>query len=133
MDNNHIIVFDGVCNLCNRGVQFVIRRDPKGVFAFTPIQSEIGQYLLKKYHHTKDISETFLLIKNGVCYTRSEAAIEVCRDLSGLQLLCNIMAKIPVSVRDFIYDLIARNRYKLFGKKESCMLPAEKFRSRFLE
>ncbi len=133
MDNHHIIIFDGVCNFCNGTVNFIIKRDPKGIFSFTPMQSEIGQELIQKYHTSKVGTDTFLLIKNGNCYERTDAALEVTRDLTGFWYLFRALKILPRPIRDYFYRLFARNRYTLFGKRESCMIPTPDIRNRFLE
>ena len=133
MNNRHIVIFDGVCNFCNGAVNFIIRRDPNGVFAFTPMQSEIGKELIDKHGAEMVGVETFLLIKNGHCYERTDAAFEITRDLTGLWYMSRILKVLPRLFRDFFYKLFARNRYKLFGRREHCMIPTPDIRKRFIE
>ena len=133
MSNRHIVIFDGVCNFCNGAVNFIIRRDPNGVFAFTPMQSEIGKELINKHGAELVGEDTFLLIKNGQCYERTDAAFEITRDLAGLWHMFRILRVLPRSFRDYFYKLFARNRYKLFGRREQCMIPTPDVRKRFIE
>lgn len=127
----NIILFDGVCNLCNSSVQFIIKRDPKGHFKFASIQSETGRSLLKQYGVDKEI-DSFILIEHQRIYLKSSAALRVCRNLNGLWKLLTILRILPSPFRDFFYDIIAKNRYKWFGKKESCMIPTKEMKKRFL-
>lgn len=125
-----IILFDGVCNLCNRSVQFIINRDPKSHFSFASLQSDVGKSLLEK-HHLSDV-DSVVLIKKNKCYVESDAALEIGRHLSNGWKILTILKLIPSSLRDPLYRYIARNRYKWFGKQESCMLPTEEMKKRFL-
>ena len=127
-----IILFDGVCNLCNRSVQFIIKRDPNGHFKFASLQGEAGQKLLKQYGFEKEI-DSFVLIENQIIYSKSTAALRVCKSLNGLWKVFATLRFLPVSFRDFFYDIVAKNRYKWFGKKESCMLPTKEMKKRFLD
>jgi predicted DCC family thiol-disulfide oxidoreductase YuxK len=127
-----IVIFDGVCNFCNAGVNFLIKRDPKGIFCFAPLQSDISKELIEKFHRPGFDLSTFLFIKDGVCYKRSDAIIEIINELGGYWLIFRILVLIPKPVRDFFYDLIAQNRYKIFGKREHCMVPSKDIRKRFL-
>ena len=133
MDQRYIVIFDGVCNFCNGAVNFIIRRDPAGRFAFTPMQSAAGQKLIEKYGAEIAGVDTFLLVKNGHCYERTDAAFEITRDLTGFWHLFRILKVLPGPFRDFFYRLFARNRYKLFGKRDTCMVPTASVRERFLE
>lgn len=125
-----IILFDGVCNLCNWSVQFIIKRDPKKQFSFASLQSDVGKGLLEK-HHLSDVNSV-VLIKKNKCYLESNAALEICRHLSHGWKLLTIFKIIPSFIRDPLYRYIARNRYKWFGKQDSCMLPTEDMKKRFL-
>jgi len=127
-----IILFDGVCNLCNKSVQFIIKRDPNMLFSFTSLQSEIGKKLLKE-HQVPDNLTSVILIKNGKAFTQSDAALEICLHLTKgwrLLYLCKI---IPRYIRNYLYQFIANNRYKWFGRSESCMVPTKEMRKRFLQ
>ncbi len=132
MDSRNIVIFDGVCNFCNGAVNFIIKRDPEGVFAFTPMQSDLAKELMEKHQIFNVGIDTFLLIKDGQCFIFSSAALEIAKDLTGFWYLFNILKLIPAPVRDFFYKLFARNRYKLFGRKEHCMVPTTAIRSRFV-
>ncbi len=132
MDSRNIVIFDGVCNFCNGSVNFIIKRDPEGVFAFTPMQSDLAKELMEKHQIFNVGIDTFLLIKDGQCFIFSSAALEIAKYLTGFWYLFNILKLIPAPVRDFFYKLFARNRYKLFGRKEHCMVPTTAIRSRFV-
>ncbi|WP_221566947.1 thiol-disulfide oxidoreductase DCC family protein [Alkalihalobacillus sp. TS-13] len=127
-----VLLFDGECNLCNGIVQVVIKRDPKVQFKFAALQSETGQRLLEEYNlpHTFD---SFILIEDGKAYQKSSAALRVTRHLNGAWRIFTVFKIIPTPVRDVVYNFIARNRYKWFGKRESCMIPTPDIKSRFLE
>tara|TARA_B100001765_G_scaffold54186_1_gene32010 strand:+ start:117 stop:515 length:399 start_codon:yes stop_codon:yes gene_type:complete len=128
-----IILFDGVCNLCNGAINFIIKHDPKGIFKFASLQGETGKQLLAQ--HTIDPQETdsIVLIDNDQVSVKSSAALRIAKNLNqGYPLLFGFMI-IPTFIRNGVYDFIAANRYKWFGKKESCMLPTPELRSRFLD
>ncbi len=127
-----IILFDGVCNLCNGAVQFIIRHDKKNTFMFTSLQSETGQKLLAQYNFPPDELNSFILIENNKAYTRSTGALKVAKKLNGIFPMLYSFIIIPKILRDSIYDLVARNRYKWFGKKDECMIPTPQLKARFL-
>lgn len=129
-ENNHMILFDGVCNLCNASVKFIIRYDCKKKFRFASIQSAAAQKLLETFQSEK-ISDAVLYIENGILYQESTAALKIARYLCWFSWL-NVLLIIPAWFRDPVYRLIARNRYRWFGKRESCMLPDEDLKSRFM-
>lgn len=132
-ENNKIILFDGVCNLCNNSVLFVIKRDKKDLFRYASLQSEIGQQLVRERGIDTSQVDSIILIEPGVAYfTKSDAALEIAQDLGGLWKLSSVFSWIPKSIRDVIYDFVARNRYKWFGKKEACMVPTPELRAKFL-
>jgi len=133
MEGHQIIIFDGVCNFCNGAVNFIIKRDSKGVFKFAPMQSEIAQELLLKHQARAEVGDdTFILIKNGQCFERTNAALEITKDLEGLWFIFRAFKIVPSVVRDYFYRVLARNRYKLFGKRAACMMPTKEVRDRFL-
>lgn len=133
MNNKPVILFDGVCNLCNGSVQFVIKHDKAARYSFASLQSETGRELLQQYHLPLTDFNSFVLIKDGRAFTKSSAALMVAKDLTGwVQLLYGFII-VPVFIRDAVYNLVARNRYKWFGKKETCMLPSPALQSRFLK
>ena len=125
-----IMLFDGVCNLCSKSVQFIIKRDPHNQFLFASLQSEMGKSLLEK-HHLSEV-DSVVLIKEDMYYMESDAALEICRHLSSGWKLLAILKVIPSSIRDPLYQFVARNRYRWFGKQDSCMLPTEEMKKRFL-
>ena len=127
-----IILFDGVCNLCNGAVNFVIKRDPRNVFKFTPLQENVGTVLLKKYAIDPQKIDSIVLIENGNVYIKSSAALRIARKMSGLWPLLYVCMVIPRFIRNGVYDFIAKNRYKWFGRKEQCMIPTPDFREKFL-
>ncbi|USK64015.1 thiol-disulfide oxidoreductase DCC family protein [Peribacillus frigoritolerans] len=129
---NPVILFDGECNFCDSSVQFIIKRDPQGLFHYASLQSEAGQELLKKYDVPADI-DSMVLIEKDKAYYKSSAALRICRRLQGAWKLLYGFIIVPSFIRNFVYDFIAKNRYKWFGKKEeSCMLPSPSVRKRFL-
>ncbi|MFS0637790.1 thiol-disulfide oxidoreductase DCC family protein [Mesobacillus foraminis] len=128
---NPVILFDGDCNFCDSSVQFIINRDPKGIFQFASLQSEAGQELLKKHSVPADV-DSMILIEDEKVYYKSAAALRICRHLQGAWKMLYALIIVPSPIRNFVYDVIARNRYKWFGQKESCMLPPPSIRKRFL-
>ncbi|MCL1043735.1 thiol-disulfide oxidoreductase DCC family protein [Shewanella electrodiphila] len=133
MKTQHIIIFDGVCNLCNGAVNFIIKRDHKDVFAFTPMQSETARALMTEYQLENIGFDSFILIKDGKYLLRSDAALEITKDLSGLWFLCRVFKVLPTGFQDYFYRVLAHNRYRIFGKKETCMLPTPELKSKFLK
>lgn len=131
IDMEKIILFDGECNFCDNSVQFIIKRDPKELFKFTSLQSDIGKELLNKNNVPSDI-DSFVLIEDNTLYFKSTAALRVCRNLKGAWKLLFLLLVVPKPLRDFFYGILAKNRKKWFGTKESCMLPSPEERKRFL-
>jgi len=127
-----IILFDGVCNLCNGAVQFIIRRDPGARFKLAALQSESGQTLLALHGLTTASFETIVLIEGSTVYTHSTAALHIVRHLSGMWPIMFVFIWLPRPLRDGIYHWISRNRYRWFGKQDACMIPTPELRSRFL-
>jgi predicted DCC family thiol-disulfide oxidoreductase YuxK len=132
MDHRHLIVFDGVCNFCNGAVNFIIERDPAGKFIFTPMQSEFAQTIFRSHGINNVGIDTFLLVKNGQAYTWTNAALEISKDLTGYWYLFHIFKILPRPVRDWFYRLFARNRYRLFGRTQHCMVPTPDVKARFI-
>ena len=130
--NNPIILFDGVCNFCNTAINFVLKQDKKGIFRFAPLQSEVGQRLLQEYNLSTKEFDSFVLIDNGKVYKKSAASLRVMNKLPWYWKEAQLLRIIPTALRDAIYDFIAKNRYKWFGKKEQCMIPTPEMRNRFL-
>ncbi|MEO6491134.1 MAG: thiol-disulfide oxidoreductase DCC family protein [Ferruginibacter sp.] len=131
--NERIILFDGVCNLCNRSIQYVIRHDPKRSFSFATLQGEAGQRLLKEYGLTQNDMNSFVLLSDKKAYTRSTAALRVAKDLTGIVKYLYGFIIVPPLIRNAVYNMIAKNRYKWFGKKNVCMVPSPDNISRFLK
>lgn len=128
-----IILFDGVCNLCNNSVQFVIKRDVNDVFQFAALQSETGKRLLTERNiDTQEIDSIILIEPNIAYYTKSTAALEIGKHLEGLKAISSILLWLPEALRNIVYDFIARNRYKWYGKKDNCMIPSEELKSKFI-
>jgi len=125
MGNQQLILFDGVCVFCNRAVNFIIRRDPENHFVFAPIQSPIGQALLTKYD-LLDKPDTFALIHQGTCLSMSDAVIAVAKQFPGLWKAVIIFTVVPKFLRDALYCLFGRYRYRLFGKQQSCAFLSKK-------
>ena len=129
-----IILFDGVCNLCNSAVQFVIRHDKKDVFRFVALQSELGQKILKHIGVNSENIESIVLYEPNIAYYyKSQAAIQISKNLGGFWHFGTIFRIIPAAISDVLYDYIAKNRYKWYGKKESCMIPTPELKNKFLE
>lgn len=127
-----VILFDGVCNLCNSAVQFILKRDKRAKFLLGSLQSESGQALLIKHDLPIDDYASFVYIKEGKVYTKSSGALHVLKDLGGLWKLFFVFILIPMPIRDYAYSLIANNRYRIFGKKNECIIPSDGVKSRFL-
>ncbi|ASN04928.1 thiol-disulfide oxidoreductase DCC family protein [Virgibacillus necropolis] len=129
---NKIVLFDGVCNFCDWSVQFIIKRDPKGHYKFASLQSNIGKMIAREHHIPSDI-DSFILVDNRKCYYKSTAALRVCKKLKGTWKMVYFFIIIPKPIRDFFYEVLAKNRYKWFGKKDSCMIPSPEMRNRFIQ
>jgi len=128
-----IILFDGVCNLCNGAVQFVIERDKNDVFRFAALQSEVGQKLVIERGIDTEIIDSIILIEPNVAYyTKSTAALKIAEDLNGLWSTLSIFLGVPEGIRNIVYDFIAKNRYKWYGKKQECMIPTPELKAKFL-
>lgn len=130
--DNKIILFDGVCNLCNSSVVFIIERDKKNVFKFAALQSETGSKMIQERGIDIKVIDSILLIEPRAYYFKSTAALKITRHLTGAWPLLYAFIILPASFRDWVYDIIAKNRYKWFGKKESCMIPTAELKSKFL-
>ncbi|KAB8139090.1 thiol-disulfide oxidoreductase DCC family protein [Gracilibacillus oryzae] len=126
-----IILFDGVCNLCNSSVQFIMKHDPNMYFQFASLQSEAGEKLTSKYEVPTTV-ESVVLIEGDRYYTESTAALRIAKKLNKFYPLLYAFIVIPKPLRNIIYKFIAKNRYRWFGKRESCMLPNPQDRKRFL-
>jgi len=131
MDTNNLILFDGVCNLCDGFVQFVIRHDKNKVYTFGSLQSAKAQVILSQHKVEANLSSV-ILVNNGRVYTESGAALNIIKKLNFPISLLYVFIIIPPFIRNFVYKLIAKNRYKMFGKKDSCMIPTPELKSRFI-
>jgi predicted DCC family thiol-disulfide oxidoreductase YuxK len=127
-----VILFDGVCNLCNGFVQFVIRQDGGHRFRFASLQSEAARQLLKELPASGRQTESVILIENGRYYQQSAAALRILRHLGGAWALLYGFMILPPFLRDSLYAWVARNRYRWFGRRQSCMLPTPELQARFL-
>lgn len=127
MTNHGIVLFDGVCNLCNSSVQFIIKRDTKDYFRFDSFQSYI-----EKGNSLPINEDSIIIIENGQFYSRSTAALRIAKRLNGLWKLLYVFIIVPPFIRNAVYDYIARNRYRWFGKQDSCMMPSSELREKFL-
>lgn len=133
-ENKKVVLFDGVCNLCNEAVQRIIKHDRKDVFRFASLQSELGKKLVAERDLDPEKIDSIILIDPGVAYYRkSTAALEISRELSGGYSLLKNFLFIPEVFRDWVYDVIASNRYRWFGKKDQCMIPTPELKAKFLD
>jgi predicted DCC family thiol-disulfide oxidoreductase YuxK len=132
-ENKKIILFDGVCNLCNTSVQFILKHDKKDIFRFVALQSDLGQEIIKHIGITNQNIDSIILYQPAVAYYyKSSAVLEIAKTLGGIYNLGWIFKIIPKDIRDVIYDYIAKNRYNWYGKKESCMIPTPEIKAKFL-
>lgn len=127
-----VLLFDGVCNLCNASVNFIIDHDPQAYFRFAALQSEAGRALLEGYSLAGNYLDSLVLVEDGQVYTRSTAALRVARRLGGAWPLLAGLLVVPRPLRDVVYDWIARHRYRWFGRRDACRLPTPELRARFL-
>lgn len=132
MQHNRVILFDGVCNFCNYWVNFIIKRDRQDLFRFAPLQGEAARKIIGQYGLQSEEMDTFILIENNKIYTRSTAALKIAKELKGGWKLFYGFILLPKIFRDPVYNLVARNRYKWFGKKEECMVPSDSVKKKFL-
>lgn len=128
---NSIVLFDGVCNFCNDSVNFIIRHDQAKRFQFATLQSETG-LAIRARHEIDDDVDSIILVEDSQVFTHSTAALRIAKSLGGIYSLAHIFIIVPAPIRDFFYKLFARNRYRIFGKKEVCMIPTPEIRERFL-
>lgn len=128
---NPVILFDGVCNLCNRTVQFVIKRDKRNIFRFAALQSEAGQQILQNYKQDASDFSSFILFTDDVIYTKSTAALMVAKKLGSPWSLLYSLIIIPAFIRNSIYSFIAKRRYQWFGRTETCQLSDKAINSFF--
>lgn len=127
-----ILLFDGVCNLCNRWIQFVIARDPDAIFRFAPLQSDVARTLLSETDYAGEQLDSVVLVEDGTLYTKSDAVIRTARHLGGIYHLLRPTAIVPTRLRNLVYDFVANRRYRWFGKRDACMMPTPDVEERFL-
>lgn len=132
INSRRIILFDGVCNFCNFWVNFIIDRDKNDKFRFASLQSEASQDLLQQFNLSTTDFDTFILIEGKKYYTKSTAALRIAKHLNFPINILYYFIFVPKFIRDYIYSLVANNRYKFFGKRDTCRIPAEKERQKFL-
>lgn len=127
-----LILFDGVCNLCNGSVQFVIKHDKESKFLFASLQSDKGQEILKHLGLKTDNFDSFILLDKGKIYTKSSGVLKEAAILGGWFKIFTIFYLVPTFIRDLFYSFVAKNRYRFFGKKDACMIPTPELKARFL-
>lgn len=132
-DTKPVLLFDGVCNLCNGFVQFILKRDQAGVFRFASLQSDFGKDLLREHGLEVEQLSTVVLIEDGIAFTHSDVPLKVSAHLGGLWSLVKVFRFVPKGFRDMIYNWVARNRYRWFGKQEHCLIPQPEWKDRFLD
>lgn len=132
VEQNPVLLFDGVCNLCSRSVQFVLKHNKKENIRFASLQSEFGTKTLATSNLPSDYTSSLVFLDNGKTYVKSDAALKLVKHLSGFWKLGSIFLLVPKFIRNPVYNWVARNRYKWFGKKEVCWIPEKKWSDRFL-
>ena len=133
-DHKKIILFDGICNLCNSAVQYIIKRDKNDEFRFATLQGEIGQQLINERTIDTSKLDSIILIEPGIAYySKSTAALKISQSFGGFWKMAYVLKLIPRQLRDIVYDWVARNRYGWYGKKEKCMVPTPELKAKFLE
>jgi predicted DCC family thiol-disulfide oxidoreductase YuxK len=132
-ENKKIILFDGVCNLCNGAVNYIIEKDSKDTFRFVALQSEIGQEITNKIGIDTSKTDSIILYEPGKAYyIKAESALKIAKDLKGAISLLSLFNFVPNGIKNSVYDYIAKNRYKWYGKKDACMIPTPELKSKFL-
>jgi predicted DCC family thiol-disulfide oxidoreductase YuxK len=133
VNNKPIVLFDGVCNFCNAMVNFIISQDKKNVFLFAPLQSEPVKKLLEQHKIDWKANDSFVIIENGTAHQKANAALKLYNKLPWYWKWSQLFWIFTKFIRDWVYNVIAKNRYKWFGKKDECMIPTKEVRQRFLE
>lgn len=132
-ENKKIILFDGVCNLCNASVQFVIKHDKKDLFRFVALQSDLGQQIITHIAIDTQNIDSIILYEPGIAYYyQSDAVLEIAKSLGGIFYFAGIFNLFPTALRNTLYNYVARNRYRWYGKRESCLLPTPELKAKFL-
>ena len=131
--HKQLVLFDGVCNLCDASVQYIIKHDKNDIFLFTALQSDVGQQIIKEFNIDTNKIDSIILYSNehGISY-KSTAALKIASKLGFPRNLLSVFLIIPTIIRNWVYDYIAKNRYKWYGKKEECMIPTPDLKSKFL-
>lgn len=132
-EGQHLVLFDGVCNLCNGFVQFIIKRDPQARFKFAALQSNTGRKVLTNNGYDVQALESVVYVTSDGVFTRSTAALQILKDLGRPWSLLTSFLIIPAFIRNAVYDFIAKYRYRFFGKKAECMVPTQALKARFLD
>lgn len=133
ISDQDILLFDGVCNLCNGAVNFIIDHDPEAHFHFAALQSEFGQQKLVELGYNTETFDSLVLLSEGQVYKKSTAALKISKQLSGLYPLLYAFIIVPPFIRHWVYNIIAKNRYKWWGKRDTCRMPTPELKSRFVE
>jgi predicted DCC family thiol-disulfide oxidoreductase YuxK len=133
ISNNPVILFDGVCNLCNKSIQVIIKNDHKKLFRFASLQGKFGQEVLRNHQLSADQLHSFILLDGDIIFTKSTGALRIFRELGGGWKLLYGFIIIPRCIRDAVYHFVSRNRYKWYGKREECMVPTPELKERFLD
>ena len=129
-----LILFDGVCNLCNNSINFVIRKDKKNQFLFAPLQGELGEKFIRERNIDTAKTDSIILLEPGKAYyVKSSAALKIGQSFGGAWKMLAIFEWIPTSISDFFYDIIAKNRYRWFGRMDNCMIPTPELKAKFLD
>ena len=133
-ENKKIILFDGVCNLCDKSVQFIIKHDKKDVFRFVALQSDLGKKIIKHIGIDTTKTDSIILYQPGMAYFyKAEAALKITKELGGIYIVLSLFSVLPNSLSNLVYDWIAKNRYKWYGKKDECMIPSPEMKAKFLQ
>ncbi len=128
-----IILFDGVCNLCDSSIQFIIRHDKNDIFRFVALQSDLGQEITKYIGVDITKTDSIILYESGKAYYyKAEAALKIAKELGGIYTIISWFSILPKSISNIVYDYIAKNRYKWYGKKDACMIPTPELKAKFL-
>jgi len=133
LNDNPVVLFDGVCNLCHGSVLFIIKHDSQAKLKFASLQSDYGAEQMRRFNLSPSSLSSVLLIKDGQVFQQSNAALEIGRMLDGMWPVVYAFKIVPLFIRDFVYQWIANNRYRWFGKKEQCMIPTPEIKSRFVD
>lgn len=133
METSKIILFDGVCNLCNSSVQKVIKNDSKNIFKFASLQSDFGQRFLNENQLNSEEFDSIILIDGDKFYTSSDAALRIGKELKGIYKISSLLLLIPKFIRDGVYRIISKNRYRWFGKQNTCWIPTKELQDKFIE